>query len=1015
MRVNLSSMPSPKSLSAVSLSNIYGGLNLNDEPVNVAKSQSPNMLNLWYEDGILKKRPGFKKVFDASCASRGDGMVWFYDKLFNGFVVYVDGTAIRYFDPAAEPYELHTVSGTKIPAGAPHGTFFAFDERLYYKARDVYLRLSYQSGALTAENILVKGSSGYEVGDCVYTPIVAINRNPDGSGGDSYQPENRINPMKAVWFDVDKSTYDYVLPAHGCRVAKVQVGEDSVATTAETRSYTVGGRDFTILDEDISDDSTDYTKIRFSVPLYVDESQWTSQPWIGSTSGGRNYISNIVYSNFNILAGEDTEYIGGTLIRPADTQECPTEYTESFLDTAISMCPYSDKSRVFVLDNGTWCNVFILAPTFEIEEYNPENTEMWMRGYYRVAYRYSTNQWTTYDYSGRVNNGWHFANNVVYSTTDVYLGDVKIIAKGGPRGDHQTFADSFSSLALKHSGLTSQDTYQLLWISANKDLVVFHYLVGSNKFYVTRWDSANGWFQGKGIRKVTIHRNDPSKVDVEDMTNPGKLGFYVKNIVWSGVDIVWNRYVPGDILSHAFGTLPDDYKKLAEIAIYRVKRDHPEANVTGKFAIARKGRWFSVYVDCGMGIKSYNLDTGEFKASGFVSEVYVQNPVSDEINLDLTTPATMSNKLRVTYYKENTDAMKAIADCRYATTFGGTDAACAVMGGCDSQPNAIFWSGNGSSGVDATYYPMDQFNLCGTYQDPVTGFGKQQSSLVVFQQNHTSRASYEISEISGRKYIDLTMATINAEHGCDLPWSIALCGNNLVWMHSKHGVMYLKDTSAAYENMIVVISDNVNGAPGRPGLLAAIKSSGGDDYCIAIEDGKRYYASTGNELYVWDFSLSSVGDGISGLSWTRHKTNAQFKPQAAVDASPHGIFMLSGTGAVFLSDKTIDTDAGEKINFFYTTPLLSLGGYYRQKNVVKVILTIKSDSAAAFGVKYGGEGQGRTQGICVAGNEYPTPVILKPRGIHVNHFQLSIAGEGDGGDVGILSVNIMYGTQGCNR
>lgn len=251
MRVKLSSMPDPKSLSSISLSNLYGGLNLRDDPVNVAKSQSPDMLNLWYEDGVLKKRPGITQLFDASDAEQDGGMIWFYDKLFNGFVVYVDGTAIRYFDPSAETPERKTVSGTKIPAGTPHGTFFSFDERLYYKASGVYIRLSYKDGALSAENILYKSGTGYEISESVYTPIIAINRNPDGSGGDSYQPENRINPKKEVWFDIDKSSYDYYLPVHGCQVNKIRLGNLEVETTGSNRHFTLGGWDVDIYNEDI--------------------------------------------------------------------------------------------------------------------------------------------------------------------------------------------------------------------------------------------------------------------------------------------------------------------------------------------------------------------------------------------------------------------------------------------------------------------------------------------------------------------------------------------------------------------------------------------------------------------------------------------------------------------------------------------------------------------------------------------------------------------------------------------
>ena len=1015
MRVKLSSMPDPKSLSSITLSNLYGGLNLWDDPVNVAKSQSPDMLNLWYEDGVLKKRPGITQLFDASDAEQDSGMIWFYDQLFNGFVVYVDGTAIRYFDPSVETPERKTVSGTKIPDGTPHGTFFSFDERLYYKASGVYIRLSYADGALSAENILYKTGTGYEVSDKVYTPIIAINRNPDGSGGDSYQPENRINPKKEVWFDIDKSSYDYYLPVHGCQVNKIRLGDLEVATTGESRHFTLGGRDIDIYNEDITDESSDYTRIHFSLPLYIQDSKWNATAWIGSTSKGWHYIPNIVYSNFSLQATENTEFPDGTILYRADSDSVAPEYSTSFLNRALALCPYADKSRVFVFDNGVWCNVFIMSPNFSITKYDADSTEMWMSGYYLVSYEYAKDRWSTQDYTGKENNGWHYANNTTYSSTDVYYGTTKIISAGDAAGTH-VYSDSFSDLALKHSGLTDADTYQLAWISANTDIVVFHYVVGTNHLSVTNYDKNKAWFQAKGIRNVVIHRNNPKLVDVADMAEPGPYGYYIDNIVWASVDIKWNQYIPGDTLLPETGDLTEEYRKLGEIAVFRAKRDYPNANVTGKYAIAKSGKYVSIYVDCGMELKSYRSSTGEFTASGFIVEGFTTDEVADDIDLDLTTPADMSNKLRVTYTKDNPDAMKAIADCRFAASYGGTDAVCVVMGRCEGQPNAIFWSGNGSYGIDATYFPMDQFNLCGTYQDPITGFGKQQSSLVIFQETHTSKAAYGITEINGRKYIDLTMATINAERGCDRPWSIRLCGNNLVWMNSRHGVLYLKDTSAAYENMIVNISDNVDGSNCRPGLRAAIKASG-EDNCIGATDGERYYAFTGGDLYVWDYSLSSVGDGIHGLSWSRHSGMDvdAMDVQTVVNAAPYGLYFGTRSGQILHFDRDIVTDLGKGIPCRYTTPLQNMGGYYRLHNVVKVILSIRTKSTGVITVGYGGESLSSQQRINIRSQSMPTPVILKPRGLHLHHFQLVLSSDGDDGGLEIMGVTILYNSQGLSK
>ena len=1008
MQVKLKKMPTPKKQGVITLQNLHGGLNLHEDPTHVASNQSPDMLNMWYRDGMLKRRAGQAKVFDP--AAGGSGTVWFYDKLFHGLVVYVAGTSICYFDPANLSGGIHTVPGTSIPSGE-HGTFFAFDERLYYKAKGIYLRLSYENGALTSENILWQSGGGYAIANDVYTPIIIINRNPDGTGGDLYQPENRINPKKTVWFDVDKDSYDYYLPVHGCTVTQVQV-EDDVVDTSNTASrvFAIGGRTVTIIDENVPDTSTRFTRLKFDVPLYVNETGWTAKPWIGSTSIGSNFLPNIKYSNFDIPVTANTSFKNGVMIRRGDSNTPPFEYTTSFLDLALSKCPYSDKSKRFAFDNGTWFNLFILSPTFSVVDYKSSNTEMWMTNYFRVSYNYATNKWTTYDMMGRTNEGWHYASNCIYSTVDVYFGSTKIISTTTTPTGGSTILKSYSSLAEEHGNLTGVD-HELIWISANESIIVFHYLVGNNQFYITDYDAANGYFKCKAIRQVTIHRDNPRLADYKDILTPGVYGHYVKNIVWASRDFVYNTYVPGDVIKGQVGTLTDRYKKIAEVALYRARRDYPNANITGNYAIAESGNYVTVYVDAGMELKYYDLKTGEFKASDWIQEGYVINEDYENISLTITTPAVLSNKLRVTYTKDNPDAMKSIADCRFATSFGGSDAVCTVMGRCDKQPNAIFWSGNGSYGVDATYFPMDQYNLCGAYQDPVTGFGKQQNVLVVFQTHHVAKATYRIEEVNGRKYIDLPLSTINVERGCDMPWSIALCGNNLVWMHSKHGAMLLRDATAAYENMIAVISENVNGNAARPGMLHDMQGAG-EAQVTGVEDGRRYYAFVNGSLYVWDYSISSVSDGISSLSWSKHTT---FDVQAAMEGDTGTIWMMNASGRVAKIDEEADTDFGDAIPCRYRTPTQTFGGYGRVRTVQRAVASILNNPDGDITVTYGGEGQnllGTYTPDEPQSGEFWMPLVLKPRAVRVNNFWLEISANGG---LAINQIDLIYTTHSLTK
>ena len=71
MQVKLKKMPTPKKQGVITLQNLHGGLNLHEDPTHVASNQSPDMLNMWYRDGMLKRRAGQAKVFDPAAGGSG--------------------------------------------------------------------------------------------------------------------------------------------------------------------------------------------------------------------------------------------------------------------------------------------------------------------------------------------------------------------------------------------------------------------------------------------------------------------------------------------------------------------------------------------------------------------------------------------------------------------------------------------------------------------------------------------------------------------------------------------------------------------------------------------------------------------------------------------------------------------------------------------------------------------------------------------------------------------------------
>ena len=294
----------------------------------------------------------------------------------------------------------------------------------------------------------------------------------------------------------------------------------------------------------------------------------------------------------------------------------------------------------------------------------------------------------------------------------------------------------------------------------------------------------------------------------------------------------------------------------------------------------------------------------------------------------VTDPPT-NNTVRITYELDNTEAQKSISDCRYAAVYGGTGELCVVMAGSEDQPNAYFWSGNSSVKMDASYFPMEQVQLASSTEERITGFGKQQDNLIIFKEGSVGKTTLGTQVINDRIYIDLPYTPINASIGCDLPWSIQLVENNLVFAN-RNGIYTILDTSSANENNIVGISRKINGSIEKPGYLADVAGLDEDVVC-SVDDGTHYYLTANGKTWAWNYELS----GWKDPSWFL-LTNTD---AVALICEANEIYHLNGFGSVSgLQDQF--NDYGEPIERLFRFPTMNFGSYDCRKNVNSVIVTL---------------------------------------------------------------------------
>jgi|GEM_PF-1564216 len=386
----------------------------------------------------------------------------------------------------------------------------------------------------------------------------------------------------------------------------------------------------------------------------------------------------------------------------------------------------------------------------------------------------------------------------------------------------------------------------------------------------------------------------------------------------------------------------------------------------------------------------------------------------------VTDPAT-NNTVKITYRKTDTDGLASVMDCRYACVYGGGTNVLIVLGGCPAQPNAYFWNGNNTA-MDAGYFPYPQYNFAGDANDPVTGFGVQNGYLMIFKERSIGRASAGTETVSDRAYPTLDYTNVNSQTGCDLPWSIRLIENNLVFCNTYQGVHYLKDTTPAYENNVECLSRNVNGSDVRPGLFHDVRAAGPDAVCCG-DDGNRYWLCANGRAWVWDYLLSSV----SKPSWfllTNIGAADFFKTDAA-------LYHLSAAGRLTRFERSY-ADYGGAIEKRYRFAVQDFGSYERLKDVQRVVFATRSDTDTEIQITWVTDYETRadlTPILCLGWRLAPRNLLLRYLGLrnfantavrkpgcrHVRHFTMVLENDTAYRDMSLVSARIDYVFQGRDR
>lgn len=389
------------------------------------------------------------------------------------------------------------------------------------------------------------------------------------------------------------------------------------------------------------------------------------------------------------------------------------------------------------------------------------------------------------------------------------------------------------------------------------------------------------------------------------------------------------------------------------------------------------------------------------------------------------TPA-VPNGVKIKCYKADADTQNSILSCRHAIVYGGDTDLAVVVGGPTKQPNAYFWSGSHSV-LDPTYFPFDYYNFAGSdATDYITGFGRQQNMLVIFKSRSIGKAYTRIETIAERDYVSLPYTLVNDRIGCDLPYTIQLVQNNLVFCNTESGPHMLLDTTNAGENNVAPIGRNINGTDSRPGLLADVRKVSAAAVS-SYDDGQRYWLVASDNAYIWDYGLSPYRGAEEKLSWF-YFTNI---PARAWLRRADKWFYGTATGMIVKeSDEYVDFGLPITRRFQFATQFFDT--YEVFKDVVKVIFAVRSDTNTVINIRYETDYESREDLTPIRAYSYQ----LSPRNLayrilstiryamanvrtpnckHIRHFAMVLTNSEPYTDMSLIGAQIFYRYSGGDR
>lgn len=307
-------------------------------------------------------------------------------------------------------------------------------------------------------------------------------------------------------------------------------------------------------------------------------------------------------------------------------------------------------------------------------------------------------------------------------------------------------------------------------------------------------------------------------------------------------------------------------------------------------------------------------------------------------------PSNGTNNIIVKAYKTVQEDIDSILNCLDVKPFGGQNDNRLFFG--NNGTGTYYWTGISDVGIDPSYFPSNNYNIVGLDDENITGFGRQQNSLIVIKEREVYAVDY---------YFDGTIGVFNSypitdAFGSDCPRSIQTVNNNVVFMSTEFGVCLIQSTNVGNQRNVFSISRNID---------LKLKEETNITQASSIEYDGKYWLCFNDKVYVWDFFISpyydsgNPDDNARRLSWW-YFDNINAKSFGFEGFEMFYIDRDTGKTVDFIIGDSSEQyfDFGLGYDALYRYPYRLIGGGLYEFTVIYGNIGVRGDRKTTYSVKY---------------------------------------------------------------